>query len=137
MAGCDVCIGGFADDSDGPEFCKETNPKARKRYECGECQGFIHPGDSYEKMVGKWDGQLITFRTCEFCAEVRAVFSCEDSIGFEELWELMNEVAFPKLTTASPCFKELSLSAKARLLERWQYWKGLKTSKPMVGRDPE
>lgn len=133
MAECDVCIGGFCDDSDGAEFFDETNPKARKQYRCEECGGFINPGESYEKVAGKWDGNFMTFRTCDFCAEVRAVFSCQDSIGYGELWNLMNEVAFPKLKTSSPCFRELSASAKARLLERWKHWKGLTNSVPQVG----
>ncbi|VVE12150.1 hypothetical protein PCA20602_02689 [Pandoraea capi] len=44
---------------------------ARKAHKCGECRRAIAPGESYEKVVGVWDGRLDVFKTCRHCADAR------------------------------------------------------------------
>jgi hypothetical protein len=121
---CDVCIG--VDSIDEPfEFSTVEIRKARKPHACFECHQQIKLGDSYEHTTGKFDGRFATYRTCLLCREIRDVFTCGNSWYYGELWEEMREGAFENLTTASPCFNELSLAAKAFVLEQWRRWKGL------------
>ena len=122
--GCDVCIGGYMDEP--AEFFSEYEPKARKSHECSECGKVIAPGQKYQRACGKNDGEFWTFNTCLTCAEIRKVFTCGEGETFGGiLWEMMTDYAFPTLTTASPCFLELSAASKAIVLERWREWKGL------------
>ena len=124
MSNCDVCISG--PDFDGqPEFLHCEIRHARKPHTCCECGKEIKPSEQYEHVRGKWDGDMFTFDTCAPCYEIRDVFSCGEGYIFGELWCSMEDYAFERLTTASPCFVELSPPAKAFLLERWRVWKGL------------
>ena len=58
-------------DYDAPAFHRVTTPAARKSYHCEECNGWIKPGEKYERTVGKWDGYVDTFITCERCFDLR------------------------------------------------------------------
>lgn len=58
-------------DYDPPEFCTISRPKARKQHKCYECGGAILPGEQYEYTVGKWEGDLDTFKICERCRDIR------------------------------------------------------------------
>lgn len=58
-------------DFDSPEFYDKYQPTARKRHKCCECGGDIMPGEKYEYVSGKWDGQFDTFKTCERCCDLR------------------------------------------------------------------
>lgn len=58
-------------DYDRAEVYNLTTPKARKRYHCEECNGFIEPGEQYENVFGKWEGYVSTLRTCERCCDIR------------------------------------------------------------------
>ena len=120
---CDVCIG--TDDYEQAEFYQLENRKARKPHKCYECRRAIQPGEKYEHVRAKWDGDFSTIYTCGLCAEIRTVFSCGEGYCHGSLWDDMYEIAFPALTTASECFTELSATAKARVLEEWRKWKGL------------
>jgi hypothetical protein len=122
---CDVCIGQDCDDG-VVETLSDSFPKARKPHTCYECSRPINPGEIYHRFVGKWEGELQRFDTCYLCHEIRAVFSCGEGWIWGQLWEDMQELAFPHLTTATDCFQELSPPAKAFVIERWQRWKGLK-----------
>ena len=51
-------------------YCK-TTVVARKRHSCSECFGWIEPGESYERVWGKWDGSQDTFKTCPDCLALR------------------------------------------------------------------
>lgn len=59
------------DDGPVPTFYKETQHIAAKNHICDECKAVIIAGDKYRKAVGKWDGDLITFRTCALCCSLR------------------------------------------------------------------
>lgn len=58
-------------DYDAPQFYFADIRKARKQHKCEECGAPILPGDRYESVVGKWDGFVDTFKTCERCHDIR------------------------------------------------------------------
>ena len=122
-SGCDVCLLGDYDTEN--QMHVETYPVARKEHRCDECRGAIPPGSQYQRIVGKSDGDLWSVKTCSCCAEIRRVFYCNGGYWYRRLWEDMEEQAFPRLTTASACFQELSPVARAFVLDRWRTWKGL------------
>lgn len=123
---CEVCIGQDLDSDGIVEVLDDDHPVARKPHVCCECKGVIQPGQRYSRFVGKWEGEIIKYSTCSLCEEIRRVFTCGESWMWECLWEDMEAIAFPILTTATECFCELSPAAKAYVLERWQKWKGLR-----------
>lgn len=57
-------------DGPSPEFFHESLPKARKEHRCDECGGKVKPGETYRLIVGKWDGDLNTFKACPDCLEL-------------------------------------------------------------------
>lgn len=75
-------------DYDRPAFYEATERTARKRHRCCECGYDIQPGEKYEYVSGKWDGQLGSFHTCEACADLRDSLSagggCCQHGGLEE-----------------------------------------------------
>ena len=123
MSDCDVCIG--LSGIEVYEPCNVDRRIARRNWRCCECDRFISPGASYEHVRGCMDGRWYTHRTCPLCVEIRDVFRCGEGFYYEMLWDTMQEDAFEHLTTASPCFRELSPEARAFVLERWRKWKGL------------
>lgn len=56
---------------DSPEFYHREIRKARKQHQCEECSGYILPGERYEHVRGKWNGDVDTFKTCERCVDLR------------------------------------------------------------------
>ena len=120
---CNVCIASVEDVDN--EFASETTRRARKPHRCCECDQTIQPGAAYRYFVGKSNGRMFTTKTCALCAEIRDVFTCGQDYMFTTLWESMREEAFPDLTTASECFRDLSPETKAGVLDRWVPWKRL------------
>lgn len=57
-------------DYDPPEFHESKRQKARKQHKCCECGGIVVPGEVYDYAVGKWEGDLLTFKTCERCTDL-------------------------------------------------------------------
>lgn len=122
--GCDVCIG-TADYYDTADVYHSSIVTARKTHRCCECGHVIIYKEQYERVAGIWDKSWSHYRTCLLCREVRHVFACGEGFTFTTLWNDMREYAFPELTTASECFRELSAAAKERVLSEWRRWKGL------------
>ena len=59
------------DPYDAPEWMRQKQKVlARKSHVCNECRCTIRPGERYEYVVGKWDGDVLTFKTCERCVEL-------------------------------------------------------------------
>lgn len=52
-------------------FHKATMRTARKQHVCQECGRMIEPGESYEFVAAKYDGDLWTGKTCAHCVAVR------------------------------------------------------------------
>jgi hypothetical protein len=99
--------------------------KAGKEWRCGECDCTIPKKTLYELaswfFVGESAGQA---KTCLVCAEIANAFSCNGRLHNHSLWKDMENIVFPKLTTA--CFDRLHTpEAKAQLRRRWTVWKGL------------
>jgi len=59
------------DDAERYEFAAIVRPKARKQHKCCECGRAILPGERYESMSGKLDGEIERLKTCEHCASAR------------------------------------------------------------------
>jgi hypothetical protein len=60
-----MCAIDSADDY--PEFMTEYNHSAKKEHICSECRRIIYPKETYYKVVGKWDGDLRTYKHCSHC----------------------------------------------------------------------
>lgn len=59
-------------DYDAPAFYSTyTVKRSRKQYRCDECHGPIKLGESYERKVGKWDGDFDVYRECMLCLGMR------------------------------------------------------------------
>lgn len=54
-----------------PEFYNINTPKARKEHICCECWRKILIGERYERISGKWDGEVDSFATCDECSNFR------------------------------------------------------------------
>lgn len=61
----------YCDPGETPAFYGKSTPKARASHKCTECGRLIAPGESYERVTGKWDGRLDTFKTCCRCVALR------------------------------------------------------------------
>lgn len=44
---------------------------ARKQHKCNECGRAVQPGERYEHVRAKWDGDMATVRTCVRCLSLR------------------------------------------------------------------
>lgn len=119
MSDC-VCI--WNDDGDLPEFSTEAVVKARKPYACCECRGIIAIGQQHERVSGKWDGDIRTYRTCLLCREIRRAFCC-DVWTFTLLWDDIEEQMFRERGLDGACLENLStVDAKQFLQRRWWAW---------------
>lgn len=58
-------------DYDAPEFYYAEIRKARTEHKCSECFSPIHKGERYEHVLGKWDGDVSTFDTCDRCLALK------------------------------------------------------------------
>ena len=62
---CSVDLGEY------PDFSEARIVKARKSHVCCECQEEIAPGQKYEIIVGKWEDEFRSFKTCIGCRNLR------------------------------------------------------------------
>jgi hypothetical protein len=58
------------------EFSTTTFPRARASWTCLECGRTIRPGERYEKIRGKFEGEFVTYRTCIGCQRLRDDLRC-------------------------------------------------------------
>jgi len=85
-------------DGDSPELFSEKIVTARKKYRCFECGGIIKPGDKYEYVKGKWDGDFSSYKTCILCARIRDDL-CQCGFIYGELRnQIWNDLGFDYLT---------------------------------------
>lgn len=59
------------DDGEMPDFYHDSFPVARKAHTCCECGENIKPGQKYQKFIGKWYGEVSTYKTCMPCYNIR------------------------------------------------------------------
>lgn len=78
---------------DGPDFYTERLVTARREHKCSETGAIIHKGDKYWRCVGKWDGDVQTFKQCQaaymLCRVVNLHILKECQIYFGGLGEWM------------------------------------------------
>lgn len=58
-------------DYEPADFYSKATHAARKQHQCCECGRAIQAGETYEKVVGKWDGSVGVFKTCSRCTALR------------------------------------------------------------------
>lgn len=115
-----ACIGNLSE-GEPPELCGTLIVRARKPQTCCECTDPIHPGEQYEAVSGKWDGEWASFKTCLPCKEIRETFCCE-GWTFGHLWTDAGYSLFENLTTG--CLAKLTTAAaKEKLVARWRAWR--------------
>ena len=109
-----------------PQFHRATEPVARKEYHCDECGRAIKPGDKYEYVVGKWEGEMSVHRTCASCLEIRNAMFCEGYI-YRQLWQdLAEHIACVDGNIGSECFVGMTSGSRDRICDAVQdYWNGL------------
>lgn len=92
-------------EGDPPEWMNTTQQRARKEYKCFECREPIKVGDLYARTVGKWDGEILTFRLCDYCHQLsRAHLSTGAEFAFGDLAcvAFNNPALEPSESTAHP-----------------------------------
>ncbi len=90
---------------EAPITASQTNPKARIKHICCECERTIFKGETYHRTAGIWDGiggktEAMTFKTCVQCVERISQYwkahpdvDHEDGPGFGGLKEEMDNCA--------------------------------------------
>jgi hypothetical protein len=121
MSDCNVCIGG--DDYEPWDFYSEDLVKARKPHRCCECDRDIGKGAVYERISGKCDGYIETYKTCMDCRHIRKGLAC-GPVGLTMLWDEIGQV-FDEFRNTACLLKIKTPSAKAYFLQRWREHKGL------------
>ena len=107
MRECTCSIEDYCDDCH-TEFHKETIRTARKEHKCYECHKPILPGEKYEYVSAKWDGQISTVKTCSICLELRKAFFCSWMYGHirealrDDIFENQGEVSSACILALSP-----------------------------------
>lgn len=56
---------------ESPEFFIQNRRKAIKDHRCYECGRLIKKGELYQAESGKWEGEVITYKTCNLCMSLR------------------------------------------------------------------
>lgn len=114
MGGCDMsdCACIYVECTNPPEFYNSRIVTAKKIHKCGECNKDINPGSKYEYVVGTWEGDFDTHKTCNVCLELRETFFC-DGWTFGEIHEhLWNHIQEMDGDLGKDCFCSLSFKAK-------------------------
>jgi len=60
-------------------FASTTARVARKTHVCEECFRTIHPGETYHRTAGSWEGDFFTNRACAHCNVFRKHIDAADS----------------------------------------------------------
>lgn len=108
-----------------PEFSGIRRVKARKQHRCCECRAPIAVGETHYAIVGKWDGEMMTFRQhdecCRACRYIRDVFNrdehpSETCIAFGDLFDWICEVPRRDRRTFPAEFRSLLATIRRRQL---------------------
>ena len=62
-------------DWEQPDFYRSQQIRARKAHKCYECARVIYAGEHYEYTIGKWEGEVNTFKMCSHCLGLREYIS--------------------------------------------------------------
>jgi hypothetical protein len=118
------CI--YVSDYDPPEFYSGIMFRARKEHVCNECFRIIKPREKYERVAGKWGGNIDVYKTCIDCLSVRDVFFCSGWLH-EGVWEYVhNHIMCLDGDVSSSCLIHLTPRAREKvceIIERcWEVW---------------
>jgi hypothetical protein len=120
-----MAIGGGDYDGDMPAFFDQRTVRARKRHICNECMQPIEAGTSYRRVVGKWEGEIDTFRFCGPCVEIADEFTTGARL-FGGLWDDI-ELNWDEGAHLQACLNRLTtVAAKEHMRQQWLKWKELK-----------
>jgi hypothetical protein len=89
----DSCACVIVEHDSYPECHWTESRVARKEHRCCECGKQIKPGEKYEHVAGKWDGDFMSYKTCDVCCEVRDILFCDMWVYtslYEDLAEHIN-----------------------------------------------
>ena len=82
-------------DSEYPTMFNEAWRKAAKQHKCCECGKTIEKGQDYQYVTMVFEGEFLTYKTCEKCADLRDALgdiSCPTFRGLqEEYFEYLNQ----------------------------------------------
>lgn len=120
---CNVSLGDY--DGDVATFYDERWITARKPHACYECRATITVGERYERVSGKWDGEVRSYYFCAACAGISAEFS-ENGRTFGVVWDAFEEQWSGGANLQACLNRVSSVAAKAKLREQWQKFKGLR-----------
>lgn len=67
----------------GQDFATTTARKARKPHRCEECFRTIHPGETYHRTAGSWEGDFFTLKACGHCCAFRKHIDRADAYYYE------------------------------------------------------
>ncbi len=74
------------DYDDSPVFFTEVWRRARVEHSCCECLGTIQPGEDYQTISGKWNGDIFSFKTCAACVDLRDSLDGVTCVPIGDLW---------------------------------------------------
>ena len=114
------CAVEYEGDAPRPEFVRITVRRARKEHRCGECLDPIRPGDDYEHASGKWEGDLMTMRTCAGCTNVRNRLFCGGWTYGEVLEDLIeHEIVGTPKPPPGCILEKLNAAGAEKLKQLW------------------
>lgn len=120
---CNVSLGDY--DGDAAQFYNEKLVTARKAHVCYECQEPIAKGQQHERVTGKWDGDIRTYRFCAGCWEILHEFSEDGAMCFGVTWDTFRD-EWNAGATLQGCLNRLtSIDAKQLMARQWRKFKGL------------
>lgn len=102
-------------DWDSGYILKDQMVRASKPHKCCECGRMIVAKEVYELVVGKWDGELSTYKTCRECSTIRAKFFC--SWVYSQLWVDLREYANQGEGLSQTKIAELPVSAREKVCD--------------------
>lgn len=121
-------------DYEQPQFYLSKYHTAKKQYNCEECSDVIKVGERYCKTVGKWDGDIITYRQhleCEeACRWIRDAVQHE-CILFGDLMNTLNEMKFNIKAMKKRRVEQQFRSIMAKVVWRSKKKRPLKFFKPL------
>lgn len=92
-------------------------------HQCNECGSTITIGSSYEYVCGKWNGDLLYYKTCGACHAIREAFFCGSWIYGEILSELYKHIAAHNGEIVGECIASLPPMARDRVCDLIEeYW---------------
>lgn len=123
MSGCaDVCMD--LDYGIENEFYAEEERRAKAEHECIECGRTITRGETYQRAIGKCEGDWFTAKTCADCHAIRDALVCGGFL-FGSLWDDIAEYVYPKWVRVSPmeCLAKIeSKAARDKLSAGFDEW---------------